>query len=242
MRFRSYLFILNLLTFGSPIAVPREEKSDTFREPDQALSARDNADVLQDFWDQPPKSSLPTGLTSDVGDFVNQPLSDEAQSSSTNDQPPSIPSTGTLLAQNAYSDGVSGGITAVEGVLGAAAAAFTLFLQRSQDVSRLLQDDYSSNVKITNINPLIQSPSMVDHTQEEGATSNPTGARSAAATKTSSDSWCPPEHWGERNLAWCDWGQASSIVFTPAQNIYSIRGFALVLTKNIGAVSVNGNG
>lgn len=164
-------------------------------------------------------------MTSDVGDFVNQPLSDEAQSSSTNNQAPSIPSTGTLLAQNAYSDGVSGGITAVEGGLGAAAAAFALFLQRSQDVSRLLQDDYPSNVKITNINPLIQSPSMVDQTQEEGATSNPTGATSTTATTTSSDNWCPPEHWGERNLAWCDWGQTRSIVFTPAQNIYSVWGY-----------------
>lgn len=229
--------MLNFFVFGSSIAISKGEKSDTLREPDQALSARDNADSSHDFLNQPLTSSLSTDLTPGVGDFVNQPLPEEAQSLSTNNLLPSIPSTGTLLAQNAYSNEIPGGNAAAEWTLGAAAAAFALFLERSQDVSRQLQDN-PSNLKIPYTNPLVQSPTKDGQTQE-GVTSNPAGATSAAATKTATGSWCPPETFGIRNLAWCDWGQAQSIVFTPAKNIISVWGYACTLFSHSSSQSLS---
>lgn len=196
MRFRSCFLLSIFSIFGFPIAVPNEGNPEALHRRDDALSIRNDGDVSNNFLDQPSTSTptTSTSWTSGGEDPGNQPLSDEVQPLSNS---PSAKS--TILAQNAYSDGVN---PASEWLLGplieGLGVGYKTFLDRTHAVHQGLEDDdASSNGKV-----------------HEGATSNPAGATPGAATdnhETQSDDSCPAKYFGPRTLAWCDSGDRDAI-------------------------------
>lgn len=217
-----------------PLRVPKEGNLDALHKPYEALSVRGDAVASNDF--SVPLYLPPTIGTSGGGDSINQALP-EAQSLSTNNQAPSNPSSGSstsaltdiVNAGNVIKDrlpdeaqvpntgsslvaDVNEGVpdTGAAGLgLGAVIGGLKLFLDRSEDVNQVFQDD-SPKVKVTNIPFVKDPPNQGNGQKEQGATTPEAGAKPETATNnvnTNSDDPCPPEN----NLAWCDLGVPGSV-------------------------------
>lgn len=224
---------------------------DALHKPYEALSVRDDAVASNGF--SVPLHLPPTIGTSGGGDSINQALP-EAQSLSTNNQAPSNPSSGSstpaltdfVNAGNAFehrlpdeaqvsntgsslmadADEVVPDTSAAGLGLGAVIGGLKLFLDRSEDVNRVFQDD-SPKVKVTNI-PFVEDPPNQENGQKkQGAATPEVGAKPEKATNnanTNSDHPCPPE----KILAWCDLGVPGS-VFEEESRIM-VHGFPCTLS------------
>lgn len=220
MRFRSCFLLSNFLVFGFPLAVQKEGNLDASHKPDEALNVRDGVDASKDF-----AATTSMSWSSDGRNIFDQPLSDEAQSLSTNIQSPSkdftgrpdsVPSTGSFL----LADGITDEVPGLSGVGAAAAvgAAGTLDLLggRIHDVNLLL-DDNPTNVKV--INPLIRAKKDPGVKEGGGAQAGTITKQSGSGTGAAADggaidmsNLCPYERFAFRTLAWCDLGDPTSVL------------------------------